>query len=87
VSCREDVACSLYLELRASGLEVWLTENASGEGVLDYGVVMDGLQLLPLTLAISLLRRVLDNENDLVRLLANTRDPDILAIRGEFDCG
>jgi hypothetical protein len=33
------------------------------------------------------IRRILDNENDLVRLLANERDPDLRAIRREGNCG
>jgi hypothetical protein len=31
-------------------------------------------------------RRVLDNENDLVRLLVNERDLDLRAIRKEGNC-
>jgi hypothetical protein len=33
------------------------------------------------------IRRILDNENDLVRLLAIERDPDLRAIRREGNCG
>jgi hypothetical protein len=35
----------------------------------------------------SVTRRILDNENDLVRLLANERDTDLRAIRKEGNCG
>ena len=71
-----DVALSLYLELRASGLEVWLTEDAWGTGFLDYGVVVEGLRSLSAAQMSSLARRILDHENDLVRLLANAQNPD-----------
>lgn len=80
-------ARSLYVELRACGLDMLLREDAWGEGVLDYGVVVDGLRSLSAEQMSSLAQRIRENENDLVQLLANTRDPDILAIRGEFDRG
>jgi hypothetical protein len=35
----------------------------------------------------SVIRRILDNENDLVRLLANELDTDLRAIRKEGNCG
>jgi hypothetical protein len=82
-----EVALSLYLEFRASDLEVRLKEDVWGKGVLDYGVVVDGLRLLSAAQMGSLARRVRDNENDLVRLLANARNPDLRAIREEFDRG
>ena len=82
-----EVALSLYLELRASDLEVRLKEDVWGKGVLDYGVVVDGLRSLSAAQMSSLARRVRDNENDLVRLLANARNPDLRAIREEFDRG
>jgi len=82
-----NVALSLYLELRASSLEVRLEEDAWGKGVLDYGVVVGGPRSLSAAQMGSLARRIRDNENDLVRLLASTRDPDLCAIREEFDRG
>jgi hypothetical protein len=82
-----DDARYLYLKLRASGLDLRLSEDAWGEGVLDYGVVVDGLRSLSAANLGSLARLIRDNENDLVRLLASTRDPDLCAIREEFDRG
>lgn len=81
-----NAARSLYLELRASGLDVRLREDAWGEGILDYGVVVDGQVSLSAANASSLARRVRDNENDLVRLLASMQDPDLWAIYKEADC-
>jgi len=83
-----DPAGSLYLELRARRLGAWLVDDTRGAGgVLDYGIVVDGLQSLSAVRASSVMRRVIDNENDLVRLLANERDPDLRAIRKEGNCG
>jgi len=83
-----DTARSLYLELRASRLEMWVHDDPRGTGgVLDYGIVVDGLHRLSVAQASQVMRRILNNENDLVRLLANERDPDLRAIRREGDCG
>jgi hypothetical protein len=83
-----DTARSLYLELRASSLDVWVDDDPRGTGsVLDYGIVVDGLHRLSVAEASDVIRRILDNENDLVRLLANERDPDLRAIRREGNCG
>ena len=39
-----DTARSLYLELRASRLDVWVDDDPRGTGsVLDYDIVVDGL--------------------------------------------
>ena len=82
------VARSLYLELRALRLEVWVEADPRGAGgVLDYGIAVDGLNSLSIAQVSSVTRRILDNENDLVRLLANGRDPDLRAIRKEGHCG
>jgi hypothetical protein len=83
-----DLARSLYLELGALRLEVWIHDDPRGAGgVLDYGIVVDGLRSLSVAQASSVTRRILDNENDLVRLLANEQDPDLRAIRKEGNCG
>lgn len=84
-----DVARSLYLELRALRLEVRVEADTRGAGgVLDYGIAVDGgLHSLSVAQMSSVTRRILDNENDLVRLLANERDPDLHAIRKEGNCG
>ena len=50
-------ARSLYVELRACGLDVRLREDVWGEGVLDYGVVVDGLRSLSAAQMGSLARR------------------------------
>jgi hypothetical protein len=80
-------ARSLYVDLIAQGLDVRLREDAWGEGVLDYGVVVDGLRSLSAAQMGSLAQRIRANENDLVHLLASTGDLDILAILEEFECG
>jgi hypothetical protein len=78
----------LYLELRASRLDVWVVVDPRRTGsVLDYGIVVEGLHRLSVAEASDVIRRILDNENDLVRLLANERDPDLRAIRREGNCG
>ena len=83
-----DTARSLYLELRASRLDVGVDDDPRGTGsILDYGIVVDGLHRLSVAEASDVIRRILDNENDLVRLLANERDPDLRAIRREGNCG
>ena len=39
-----DTARPLYLELRASRLDVWVDDDPRGTGsVLDYDIVVDGL--------------------------------------------
>lgn len=83
-----NTARSLYLELRARRLEVRVHDDPRGTGgVLDYGIVVDRLYLLSVAQASSVTRRVLENENNLVRLLANEQDPDLRAIRREGNCG
>jgi hypothetical protein len=83
-----DVAPSLYLELRALRLEVRVEADTRGAGgVLDYGIAVDDFHSLSVAEVSSVTRRILENENDLVRLLANERDPDLRAIRREGNCG
>ncbi len=82
-----DVARSLYLELRALRLEVRVEADTRGAGgVLDYGIAVDDFHSLPVAKVSSVTRRILDNENDLVRLLANERDPDLRAVHKEGNC-
>jgi len=79
-----NTARSLYLELRARLLEVQVHDDPRGTGgVLDYGVVVDRLYLLSVAQASSVTQRILENENELVQLLANEQDPDLRAIRRE----
>jgi hypothetical protein len=83
-----DLARALYLELRALRLELRVEADTRGVGrVLDYGIAVDDFHSLYVAEVSSVARRILDNENDLVRLLANERDPDLRAIRREGNCG
>ena len=82
-----DIARSLYLELRALRLEVRVEADTRGAGgVVDYGIAVDDFHPLSVAEVSSVTRRILDNENDLVWLLANERDPDLCAIRKEGNC-
>ena len=82
-----DVARSLYLELRTLPLEVRVKVDTRGVGgVLDYGIAVDDFHSLSVAEVSSVTRRILDNENDLVRLLANEQDPDLRAVRKEGNC-
>jgi len=82
VSVCEDVARSLYLELRALNLELWVEEDPKG-GPLDYGIEVAGLYRLPEPLAEEVRERIGRNEEGLVRVLLDHRDPDIRAVRAE----
>jgi hypothetical protein len=79
-----DVARSLYLELTTLPLEVRVEVDTRGaSGVLDYGVAVDDSYSLSVAEVDSVTRRILDNENDIVRLLVSERDLDLGAIRKE----
>ncbi len=82
MSVCEDVARSLYLELRARNLELWVEDDPEG-GPLDYGIEVTGLYRLPDALAEEVLERIGRNEEGLVRVLLDYRDPDIRAVRAE----
>ena len=83
-----DVARSLYLELRALPLEMRVEVDTRGAGgVLDYGIAVEDSHSLSVAEVHSVTRRILDNENDLVRLLVNERDLDLRAIRKESNHG
>ena len=75
----------LYIELRALGLEVRVQDNPD-TGPLDYGIVIDGLSALPDGRSRRLRKRIMDNEEALVRIVLDRRDPDLYAIRSEGDC-
>jgi hypothetical protein len=75
----------LYIELRSLGLEVRVEDN-SDLGPLDYGIVIDGLSTLPDGTSRRLRKRIMDNEEALVRIVLDRRDPDLYAIRSEGDC-
>jgi hypothetical protein len=82
---RVDVARPLYLELRALGLGVRVVD-APGGGPLDYGIALEGLPELPGAVERSVRRCVLANEDGLVRVLLDRRDPDLDAVRREGHC-
>lgn len=82
MSVCEDVARSLYLELRALTLELWVEEDPKG-GPLDYGIEVTGLYKLSDALAEEVRQRIRCNEEGLVRVLLDHRDPDIRAVRAE----
>jgi hypothetical protein len=83
-----DVARSLYLELRTLPLDVRIEVDTRGAGgVLDYGIAVDDSHSLSVAEVNSVTRRILDNENDFVRLLANEQDPDLRALRKESSRG
>jgi len=79
-----DVARSLYLELKTLRLEVRVEVDTRGAGgVLDYGIAVDDFHSLSVAEVNGVTRRILDNENDFVWLLANTQDSDLRANRRE----
>lgn len=81
-----DTARALYLELRALRLKVWVEDDSDG-GFLDYRIPLDGLHAIPAARARGVRRRVWDNQDELVRILLDRRDPDLDAIRKEGYCG
>jgi hypothetical protein len=76
----------LYIELRSLGLEVRVEDNPD-LGPLDYGLVIDGLSALPDGRSRHLKKRIMGNEEALVRIVLDRRDPDLHAIRAEASCG
>lgn len=78
-------ARALYLELRALRLKVWVEDDPDGT-VLDYGIALDGLRSLANAHARQLARRIRENEEELVRILLDRRDPDLDAVRKEGHC-
>lgn len=80
-----DSARSLFLELRAMGLKVRAEDDPDG-GLLDYGIVLDGLRSLSETHAARVARLVRENRDGLVQVLLDRRDPDLDAIRREGRC-
>ncbi len=76
----------LYIELRALGIAVQVEDNPD-LGPLDYGLVIDGLSAQLECRIGHLRKRILDNEEALVKIVLDRRDPDLHAIRSEGDCG
>jgi hypothetical protein len=85
MSAHAHAARPLYLELRALGLEVQVKDNPDG-GYLDYGIAIGGLHTLPKPHASSIRQRVSENEEGLVDLVLDRRDPDLDAVRREGYC-
>lgn len=81
-----DTARALYLELRALRLKVWVEDDPDG-GFLDYRIALDGLRNLSEIQANRIIRRVRNQQEDLVVVLLDRRDPDLDAIRKEGLCG
>jgi hypothetical protein len=75
----------LYIELRAQGLQVRVEDNPD-LGPLDYRLVIDGLDTLPERRTWRLRERITDNEEALVKIVLDRRDPDLHAIRSEGNC-
>ena len=81
-----DTARALYLELRALRLKVWVEDDPDG-GSLDYRIALDGLRNLSEIQANRIIRRVRNQQEDLVVVLLDRRDPDLDAVRKEGYCG
>ena len=80
-----DIARSLYLELRALGLEVRAEDDPDGD-TLDFRISLGGLHRLSKADAKTMRQRVLESEEGLVELILDRRDPDLNAIRREGHC-
>ncbi len=77
-------ARSLYLELRALGLDVRVEQIP--EEPLCYRVTVGGLRSLSPAHADRVVRCVRDNEAGLVQVLLCRWDPDLHAVRREGSC-
>ena len=74
-------ARSLYLELRALGLDVWAEDNA--EDPTGHTLFVEGPDSLPRARIQDLIQRARDNKAGLVEVLLCGSDPDLHAIRTE----
>ena len=81
-----DTTRALYLELRALGLKVSVEDDPDGT-IQDYRLVLDGLRSISQARVRRVKRRVVDNQEELVRLILDRRNPDLYAIRREGHCG
>jgi len=61
-------------------------EDDPDGGPLDYGIGAAGLHLLSGARAKDVWRRIEHNEEGLVRVLLDHRDPDLQAVRAEGNC-
>jgi hypothetical protein len=80
-----DTARALYLELRALGLKLRVEDDPDG-GPLDYRIALNGLCSLSEARACQVVRNVRRNEEGLVLVLLDRRDPDLDAVRREGHC-
>lgn len=85
MNANTDAVRALYLELRALGLKVSAEEDPDGT-TLDYRLVIDGLRSIPRDRLSEIKRRAARQQEDLVRLVLDHRDPDLEAIRKEGQC-
>jgi hypothetical protein len=85
VSWYSVTARPLYIELLALGITVQVEENPD-LGPLDYGLVIDGLSALPDGRSRCLRKRIMDNQEALVKIVLDRRDPDLRAVRSEASC-
>ncbi len=74
-------ARSLYLELRALGLDVWVEEDAKDP--TGYRVVVEGPESIPRASIERLVPRVRENKAGLIKVLLFSYDPDLHAVRRE----
>lgn len=80
-----DTARALYLELRSLGLKLWVEDDPDG-GPLDYRIALNGLCSLSEARVRQVARNVRRNEEGLVLLILDRRDPDLDAVRREGHC-
>lgn len=73
----------LYMELRASGVDLRVQDPPNGRP-LDYGIGAD-LSKLPEARATAISMRIRENEDALIDLLLDHENPDLRAIRAEFN--
>ena len=74
-------ARSLYLELRALGLDVWVEED-DGD-ITGYRIVVEGPESVPRSRIERLVPRVRENKAGLIKVLLFRYDPDLHAVRRE----
>lgn len=74
-------ARSLYLELRALGLDVWVEEDAGD--TTGYRIVVEGPESVPRSRIERLVPRVRENKAGLIKVLLFRYDPDLHAVRRE----
>lgn len=81
---RRKRARSLYLELRALGLEICV--EGDGDCPTGYRIVVGGFKSLSPVHADAIKHRVMENEAGLAKILLSRYDPDLHAVRREGSC-